>query len=401
MISFDEALPLVLTLARRLPSESVPLLKSLGRVLREDIKAKHPIPPFDRSAMDGYAVRAADTESASPARPVELSVIEDIPAGRHAPKPLGPGQAARIMTGAPLPVGADAVVMVEHTQKKDRTVQVLEPVAAGDNLALAGEDVRPGQVVLSAGTVLGPAEMGMLAAVGKTRVKVSRRPRVAVISTGDELVAPGKKLLPGRIRDANGYSLTGMALAAGAEAKFLGIARDTPEQLRGRLKRARGFDVVVLSGGVSVGDYDQVRNILHGEGVKQVLWKVTIKPGKPLFVGRCGRQIVFGLPGNPVSCLVTFCLFILPLLDAMQGKRRLGLVRGRARLAGDIKIKPGRRHFLRGVLTAEGLEPWVTVLRDQHSGVLRSMVEANVMVDVPGEVTGLSAGTEVDIWHLP
>lgn len=400
MILFDQALQLVLTQARLLPAESVAVLGSLGRVLREDVKAKHPIPPFDRSAMDGYAVRAADVATASEERPARLQVLEDVPAGRRAKQPVGPGQAVRIMTGAALPGGADAVVMVESTRVEGREVKILNPVQPGDNLALAGEDVEPGQVVIEAGAVIGPAEMGMLAAVGKNQVKVSRRPKVAVISTGDELCEPGRPLPAGKIRDANGYSLFGMALAAGAEARFLGIARDRPDRLLAKLKRSQGFDLVVLSGGVSVGDYDLVQDILRGRGVKQLFWKVAIKPGMPIFVGRAGRQILFGLPGNPVSCLVTFGLFARPLLDAMQGKRQIGLPRGRARLAADLKVKPGRRHFLRGVLAFQNLEPWVTVLRDQHSGVLRSLLEANVLVDVAGEIRGLPAGTEVDVWHF-
>jgi molybdopterin molybdotransferase len=400
MIPFDEALQLVLKQARPLPSESVPVLGALGRVLREDLEARHPIPPFDRSAMDGYAVRAEDVATASEERPAVLQVLEDVPAGRRAKRPVGPGRAVRIMTGAALPRGADAVVMVEFTKAEGQAVKVLKPVPPGENLVLAGEDVEAGQVVVAAGAVIGPAEMGMLAAVGKNKVKVSRRPRVAVISTGDEIVEPGKTMKPGQIRDANGYSLFGMARAAGAQARFLGIARDTKSQLLARLRRAQGFDLVVLSGGVSVGDYDLVQDILLGRGVKQIFWKVAIKPGMPIFVGRRGRQVVFGLPGNPVSCMVTFGLFVQPLLDAMQGKRQVGLLRGRARLAADVKVKTGRRHFLRGVLAFQDLEPLVTVLRDQHSGVLRSMVEANVLVDVPDDITGRPAGTEVEVWHL-
>jgi len=400
MIPFDEALNLVLAEARPLPSESAAVLGCLGRVLREDIQARRPIPPFHRSAMDGYAVRAADLAGASRERPAVLRVLEDVPAGYQPKKIVGPGRATRIMTGAALPKGADAVVMVENTEAARDSVKIFKPVAAGEDVVPAGEDVPAGQVVMEAGTVIGPAEMGMLAAVGKSRVKVSRRPRVAVISTGDEVIEPGRRLRAGQIRDANGYSLFGLAQAAGADARFLGIARDTKAKLLTKLRRGRSCEVVVLSGGVSVGDYDLVQDILLAEGVKKIFWQVAIKPGKPTFVGRTGRQYLFGLPGNPVSCMVTFSLFVRPLLDAMLGKRELGLPRGRAKLAEEVRLKTGRRHFLRGVLTYVDHEPRVSVLRDQHSGVLRSMVEANVLVDVPGEVTGLPAGAEVEVWYL-
>jgi molybdopterin molybdotransferase len=400
MIPFEQALQLVLADAKPLPSESAPLLGCLGRVLREDVQARHPIPPFDRSAMDGYAVRAADVAGSSRERPARLRVIEDVPAGYRPKKTVGPGRATRIMTGAALPPGADAVVMVEDTETQGDEVKIFNPVPAGEYVVPAGEDVAAGQVVMEAGAVIGPAEMGMLAAVGQSRVKVSRRPRVAVISTGDEVVEPGRPLRPGQIRDANGYSLFGLAQAAGADAKFLGIARDRKANLLTKLRRARGCEVVVLSGGVSVGDYDLVQDILLAEGVKKIFWQVAIKPGKPTFVGRTGRQYLFGLPGNPASCMVTFSLFVRPLLDALLGKRERGLPRGRAKLAQEVRLKTGRRHFLRGVLTSVDREPSVSVLRDQHAGVLRSMVEANVLVDIPDHVTDLPAGAEVEVWYL-
>ena len=400
MIPLNEAVKLILAQAQTLPAETVKVLASLGRVLREPVKATHPLPPFDRSAMDGYAVRAGDVKDASQERPAVLKVVDDIPAGRHPKKAVGPGQAARIMTGGEMPRGADAVVMVEFTETAGDAVKIFRAAAAGDDLALAGEDLQAGQVVMEPGLVLGPAELGMLAAVGKTKVKVSRRPKVAVLSTGDEIVEPGKPLKAGQIRDANGYSLFGLALAAGAEAKFLGIARDTKAALLNKLTRARNFDILVLSGGVSVGDYDLVQDILLAEGVKKIFWGVSIKPGKPVFAGRKGRQWIFGLPGNPVSCMVTFGLFVKPLLDVMLGKREVGLTRGRAKLLAPLRLKTGRRHFLRGVLTVQDNQPAVTVLRDQHSGVLRSMVEANVLVEVAGDIVSLPAGAEVEVLHL-
>ena len=400
MITVEEAQRKLLARARPLPPEDVPVLKSLGRVLREDIRSPLSIPPFDKAAMDGYAVRASDVRAASERSPVELKVLEDLPAGRVGRHRLKEGTASRIMTGAPVPAGADAVVMVEHTEKAGDRVRVLKAAAPGDHIAPAGEDVKKGERVLGKGTVIRPAEMGMIAATGRNRVKVGVRPVVAVLSTGSEIVTPGRPLKPGRIYDANGPSLTGLAASRGAAARFLGIAPDRKGALEGKIRGAGDFHVLVLSGGVSVGDHDLVQEILLGMGVRRLLWKVAMKPGKPVFAGMLGGRFVLGLPGNPVSCMVTFELFVRPVLDALLGRAERGGRRGQACLMETLTLKPDRRKFLRGRVHVVDGRLCVRLFGAQQSGILRSMVESDALVDVPEGVERLEAGNLVDILFL-
>ena len=397
MIEFTEARELILSAAKALPAESVPLPLALGRTLARDIKAAEDIPPFTKATMDGFAVRAAATAAAPP---VVLAIVEDLPAGRLARRALGPGEAARIMTGAPLPAGADAVVMVEDTEPSPRGVVVRRAVRPGDNIGLAGEDLKKGETALARGAVIGPAEIGMLAAVNAPRVPVVRRPRVAVIATGDEIVEPGEKKRRGEIRNSNGWALTAQAVRAGAEARYLGIARDRSAALAAKLRRSRGADVLVLSGGVSVGDHDLVKEELQASGVRPAFWRVRIKPGKPVFFGRRGRQLVFGLPGNPTSAMVTFRLFVEPALARMLGRTDPATATVRARLAAAIDLKPGRTQFLRGVIVESGPVLVVAPYADQRSGVLRSMVRSRVLIVVPADAAHLDAGREVEILFL-
>ncbi len=400
MIPYPEALSVLLKATPCLGMEEIPILSSLGRVVREDIRSPYPVPPFAKSAMDGYALRARDTRTARPGKPVELVVIEDVPAGRVPKNSLMPGQAIRIMTGAPLPKGADAVVMVEDTERAGRTVNVLRAVSRHENSGKPGEDVRKGEKIITKGTRIGPAQMGMLSACGKQKVKVGRIPRAAIISTGDEIVGPGKPMKPGQIRDANSYSLFGLCEQAGVSPEFLGIARDRRSLLEKKLALAKTHDLVILSGGVSVGDYDLVKDILKRNRVRQIFWSVAIKPGKPTFAGKRKGQMIFGLPGNPVSVMVTFLLFVRPAIDRMTGKVPVGLHRAKARLAESLRLKPGRRQFLRGVLLRGHGGYLVRALPDQQSGVLRSMLEADVLIDVPATVTRLKKGDEVEIIFL-
>jgi len=402
MIEYSDARSFVLKAARTLPSEFVPLAAALGRTLARNVEAREDIPPFTKATMDGYAVRAADTRPPvkGRGRAVALEVLEDLPAGRRSRKTVGAGQAVRIMTGAPLPAGADAVVMVEHSEKREGRVVLRREVRPGDNIGLAGEDLKRGETALERGTLVGPAEIGMLAAAGLARVAVARRPKLAVIATGDEIVEPGKRKRPGQIRNANGPALTAMAAAAGAEVVYLGIARDRESSLASKLSRAKAADILVLSGGVSVGDYDLVKSELEASGVRPVFWQVRIKPGKPVFFGVRGRQLVFGLPGNPTSAMVTFLLFVRPAVDRMLGRKAPGPATGRAVLAEDIVLKPGRTQFLRGVLESEGPGLKVTPYTDQKSGVLRSMVHSRVLIAVPAGVSRIEAGHEVDILFM-
>jgi molybdopterin molybdotransferase len=399
MIEYSDARALVLGAAKSLPSESVPLDRALGRTLARDVRAREDIPPFTKATMDGYAVRAADTRPAGNGigHEVELEVLADLPAGRLSLKAVGRGQAVRIMTGAPLPAGADAVVMVEDTESHGPSVKARREVKPGDNIGLAGEDLKKGEIALERGTLIGPAESGMLAAAGWARVAVTRRPKLAVIATGDEIVEPGEPKRPGQIRNSNGTALTAMAAEAGAETAYLGIARDRKASLAAKLARARHADVLVLSGGVSVGDYDLVKDGLEASGVRPVFWKVRIKPGKPVFFGVRGRQLVFGLPGNPTSSMVTFLLFVRPAIDRLLGRAATGPESATAVLDETIVVKPGRTQFLRGSFVSRGPVLKVAPYEDQRSGVLRSMVKGRVLIVVPADASRLEAGREVEI----
>jgi molybdopterin molybdotransferase len=401
MIDYSDARALVLAAARPLPAESVPLAQALGRTLARDALAREAIPPFTKATMDGYAVRAADTRRPPAAQvkdgAVELEVLEDLAAGRLSNKTVGPGQAIRIMTGAPLPDGADAVVMVEDTAKSAGKVKVWREVKPGDNIGLAGEDLKRGETALERGALIGPAETGMLAAAGLARIPVTRRPKLAVIATGDEIVEPGERKRPGEIRNSNGPALTAMAIQAGAEADYLGIARDKNASLAARLARAKAADILVLSGGVSVGDYDLVKAGLERSGVKPVFWQVRIKPGKPVFFGVRGRQLVFGLPGNPTSSMVTFHLFVRPAIDLLLGRAVPGPEPATAVLAETVTVKPGRTQFLRGRFVGRGPVLKVAPYGDQRSGVLRSMVHGRVLIVIPADAGRVDAGREVEV----
>ena len=304
------------------------------------------------------------------------------------------------MTGAPLPKGADAVVMVEDTETAGSDVIIHDPVSAGDNTGRAGEDLEKGDLVLEKGRLIGPAEIGMLAAVGRASIRAARRPILAVIATGDEIVEPGEKPGPGQIRNANGYTLSALAAQAGACAAYLGIARDDRTSLRRAFAKAEGADILVLSGGVSVGDYDLVREELIAWGVRPAFWQVRIKPGKPTFFGTRGKRLVFGLPGNPTSAMVTFHLFVRPAIDRMLGRAEAGPRRGRAVLGRAIVLKPGRTQFLRAVLDAAGPEVRVDPFPDQRSGVLRSMARSRALIVVPPKTVRLEKGRTVDILYL-
>jgi molybdopterin molybdotransferase len=397
MISIEEATKKLKSRVKPLKAEEISVLKSFGRILREDLRSPLSIPPFDRSAMDGYAVKAVDILGASEKKPVSLKVLEDIPAGQVGKFRLKKGTAARIMTGAPLPRGADTVVMVEDTETASAGVLIKKAPANGTHVAPAGEDIKKGERVLRTGTLIGAAEMGMIAATGRSKVKVSIKPKVCVLSTGSEILKPGKTLQPGHIYDANGYSLTGMATGLGADARFLGIAPDTKGALERKIAQAKDADLLVLSGGVSVGDYDLVQDILLDMGIERIFYKVNIKPGKPVFAGIQGKRFVLGLPGHPVSCMVTFKLFAGFLIDIMLGKEEIGLRHRQAYLSVPMRLKPDRRKFLRGILEETDGRLTVKPFHAQESSILKSMVAANVLIDAPEGVTELKAGSLVDV----
>ena len=374
------ALDEILSLTPVLPPETVAAGQALGRVLVEPVVSARRLPPADNSAMDGFAVRRNDLAGASTERPGELAISYAIPAGGDASRPVGPGEAARILTGAPVPPGADAVVRQEDTEVVGATLRVRVQPAARENIRDAGEDVEPGDRVLDAGTVVGPAHAGLLASLGRSVVAVHQRPRVALLSTGDELVEPDQPVDGGRIVSSNSYSLAAQCRELGAEPVYLGIARDTPEAVEGRFRAGLGADILVSSAGVSVGDRDFVRDVLEKIGCSLIFWGVKIKPGYPLAFGRIGERgpLVFGLPGNPVSAMVTFEQFVRPALRKLMGHRNLFRPSVQARLAETLSKRPGRLHFVRVELERRDGEVVARTAGNQSSGVLRSKARGSV-----------------------
>jgi molybdopterin molybdotransferase len=397
MISVKSAIETILKEIKPLGVESLDIMNSMGRVLGEDIIAARNNPPWDNSAMDGYALRADDARTAGPESPVTLKVIYDLPAG-HAPKSaIGKGEAVRIMTGAPVPEGADSVIMVELTEAGDGTVGIRSKVNIGDNIRKSGEDFKAGDMVIKKGAVIRPAEISMLATVGVPFVFAYKRPRVAVVSTGDELVDINEVPHMGKITNSNSYALSALVAECGAVPLTLGIARDTKESLRAKLEAAMDADCIISSGGVSVGDYDFVKDVLKDMGSQMIFWKVAMKPGKPLAFGVIGGKPAFGLPGNPISSMVAFEQFVRPALLKMSGRSAIFRAALSARLTKDIKIKPGRMNFIRAELMIEDAGLTVTPLDGQGSGVISTTVRANCYVIVPEDSSGFKKDETVKV----
>jgi molybdopterin molybdotransferase len=396
-LSVEEALERILATVRVLEPERTSLLEAVGRVLAEPVTAPRDVPPLDNAAMDGYAVRGADGARV----PARLRVIGEAAAGRLSQTQVEPGTALRIMTGAPIPPGADTVIRFEDTRQEGDWVEVREPIRAGGNVRRAGEDVRAGQQVLAPGRLLRPQEIGMLAATGRTGVAVIRRPRVAVLSTGDEVAPPGETPAPGQIWDANGYTLAAQVQQYGGLPLLLGIARDREELVRQKLGDALAgrADMIITSGGVSVGDLDMVKQALAAEG-EMHLWSLNMKPGRPLAFGVVRGVPLLGLPGNPVAAMIGAALFARPAILKMQGWREWPWPSRRARLAEAVTRKDGRRHYLRVRLreTPEGLEAVLT--GDQGSGILSSLVAADGLAAILEETGHLPAGSEIDVLLL-
>ncbi|HDN85300.1 MAG TPA: molybdopterin molybdenumtransferase MoeA [Candidatus Aerophobetes bacterium] len=395
MISVEDALEIVLKQVSVLSSERVKLLSSLGRVLSENIYSDFDIPGFNRAAMDGYAVVAKDTVHACPDRPVTLKVIDEVPAGFKVKSAISSGKAIRIMTGAVLPEGADAVVMVEYTEARGDKVMVFRSVKKGENVSFSGEDVKKGELVLSRGTLIRPQEVGMLAALGKTEVYVTRKPKVAIISTGDELIEPGRTLEKGKIYDSNSFSLFSQVLKCGADPERIGIVPDDKDELLHKVKMGLSSNILLLSGGVSEGKYDLVKEVLMEARVKPLFWKVAVKPGKPTFFGIRERTLVFGLPGYPVSSMMNFENLVKPAIFKMLGREGYKRIKIRAVLKGEIKNSSGRKNFIRVRLIEENGRYLAIPAPSQKSGVLKSMVWANAVVVLSTDVRKVENGEEV------
>ena len=393
VLSVEEAQAHILSTVWVLEPEHVPLLAAAERVLAEAVNADRDIPPVTNAAMDGFAVRSEDLAADS----VRLEVVGEVGAGHEAQEAVGPGEAIRIMTGAPLPAGADTVVRFERTRMEDGWLVILDPCAPGNNVRPAGEDVREGQLVLGPGQVLRPQEIGMLAAVGCLDVAVIRRPRVAILGTGDEVVPPNQVPGPSQIRDANSYMVAAQVRRYGGAPLLLGVAHDEEELVRRGIREAidREADFIITSGGVSVGDFDLVKQVMDAEG-QMHFWSLNMKPGRPMAFGEVEGIPLLGLPGNPVAAMISTRLYARPALLKMQGYGDWSERTVRARLKEPVERKDGRRHYLRVRLRGDdGYEARLT--GDQGSGILNSLVQADGLAVIPEDARRLPAGSEVDV----
>jgi molybdopterin molybdotransferase len=392
LLTFEEALREILARVQPLPTERVPLAAAAGRVLAEDARAAVDLPPFPSSAMDGFALRAADA-------PGTLPVVFRIAAGRPATRPLRPGEAMAIATGGVVPEGADAVIPIEYVVQHDNSVDIAEPVPVDAHVRPRGGDLAAGAVVVAAGTILRPAELGALAAAGVRDAVCAVRPRAAVVSTGTELRRPGESLEPGQIYEANGVMLSAALASAGAFVLPVASVADDEEAHRSELELGLRADVLVTSGGVSVGPHDLVRTIEAELGVEEVFWKVAVKPGKPLSFGVRDRTLVFGLPGNPVSSLVCFELFVRPAVLALQGASEPGPVFRPGALAVSVRRNPERDEFLRARMRIDGQRVVLEPLSGQESHMIARAAAADALVLAPRGEGELAAGTAAS--YLP
>jgi len=414
MISVEEALDKVLSYVEVLEPERKPILDCLGQVLAEDVHSTIDIPPFDNSAMDGYALRAEDTRGASESSPRYLVVVGYVAAGSMPAQEVKPGMAIRIMTGAPLPEGADAVVRFEDTDEINRKssgddlsqIGILCQTKQGLNVRGRGEDIAEGDLILEKGKVLRPQEIGVLASLGHSTALVVRRPVVAILATGDELIGVDQPLAPGKIHDSNTYTIAAEVSRYGGIPKILGIGRDSVQSLTEKINKGLDADMLITSGGVSKGDYDIVKDVLaeHGE---VGFWTVCMKPGKPLAFGvikktKGGEKKVphLGLPGNPVSSMVTFEQFARPAILKMMGKEILAKPVIRAIIEDDVADTDGRRLFVRVSVTKRGGKYYASVTGPQGSGILTSMVKANGLAVIPENSKGVKAGDLVEVQML-
>jgi molybdopterin molybdotransferase len=418
LIEVERAREIVLDGLGPLPAEQVRLADALGRVLAEDVTSADAVPGFDNSAMDGFAVRSQDLADAAPGSPLTLRIVGESSAGHPADEAVGPGEAIRISTGAMLPDGADAIVRVEDAQGFDplaaaaagpEPTELVTEVSPepGRDIRRAGEDIRPGDSVLSAGTAIGAAELGVLASVGRGRVSAARRPTLAMVSTGDELLGPEEEMRPGGVRNTNAWALPALARAAGAEVVSVGAAGDDADATRRAVDGALEADVAVICGGVSVGPHDHVRPALDELGAEQRFWGVALRPGRPTWFGvhgggpAEGGALVFGLPGNPVSAIVTFLLFVRPALRTLSGEDP-GRDRATAILDSAYEKGPGRTHAVRVSLRL-GDDGWHAELTRaaQGSHVLTSMLGADALAVIPAAQESVPAGERVEVELLP
>lgn len=404
LLSIQEAQEKIISVIAKREPEFCDVQEAYGRVLAENIQSPLNLPPFHNSSMDGFAVQSKYTLTASPSNPVRLAVKMDIPAGFYQAETLPDGTAARILTGAPLPAGADAVVQIENTDLQGASqttalpdfVSIFAPVKPGENVRLAGEDVKSGQQVLQTGRILQPQDIGLLVSLGIQRVLVARQPVIALFSSGDELLTPDQPLTPGKIYDANGYVLTGLLEKAGARVIQLGIARDNPQSVVETLDKALPDkpDLIISSAGVSVGVFDFVRQVIEENGTIN-FWRVNIRPGKPVAFGNYKDIPFLGLPGNPVSAYIGCLIFAYPVIRHLLGLVPSMLKTVKAILSQPVVSPDGRESFYRGVLTIENGIYKAALTGHQGSGNLFSLVQANALLIVPAGVMSIPAGAEI------
>lgn len=400
MRSVEEALKTVLDNIKVLGTERIPIQDSLGRVLGEDVYSNLFLPPWNNSAMDGYAVRWENVKNASNENPAKLNVVGDIRAGLLPDKSVGDGEAIRIMTGAPVPEGADTVIRVEDTKTEEKIVSIFKANRQGENIRKRGENVKKGDLVLTKGTSIGPGQLGSMAMVGKPVVTVYRRPVVTIMSTGDELADFDEDLTENKIPNSNSYAVASQVLEAGAIPHVLGIARDNKESLREKIGQGLSGDIMIVSGGVSVGDYDFVKDILKEYGIDMKFWTVGIKPGHPIAFGLVGDKPIFGLPGNPVSTMVTFEVFARPALQKMCGHTSLFRPVVDAIAEDEFSDRPGRTHYVRSLVRYQDGKYYVKSTGSQGSGILMSMAYANCFMILPADKEKILAGETVKVQLL-
>jgi molybdopterin molybdotransferase len=397
MIPVEEAYKIIDMVIQLNPETEVDLKNCPGYFLSGDITAKDNIPCYDNSAMDGYAVRCRDLESASPDTPVELVVIGEIPAGKLPDIKVEPGQAARIMTGGAVPEGADAVVKVEDTEESGTRVEIFTSPVLNENIRSAGEDIKKGETVFRTGHCIKPADAGLLASLGVTRIPVYKKPEIALLVTGDEIISPEEKLVPGKVRNSNLYSLTGLLNQIGLKITELPQGRDSEKLLKQSLEKGMASDIIITSGAVSVGKYDLLRKVLSGMGMKEHFWRVKQKPGKPLLFGSLGGTQIFGLPGNPVSVTVTFLMYVRTAILKMMGAAEYYPRKVKAVLRQKYSKAAGLTHFIRGIYEMTDGRMEVTPYEEQGSGVLRSMSRSNCLVILEEEKEVFPEGSIVEI----
>jgi molybdopterin molybdotransferase len=409
MLSVDEAIEIVLAQTMVMGTERVAITDTLGKVLAEDIVSKREHPPWNNSAMDGYAVRWHDIQSANTEAPAILPIVDEVAAGGMPKQALAEGEAVSIMTGAPVPENADTVVRIEDTTREGEQVAIINAPKKGANIRPHGEDIQTGQTVISAGQQVRPAELGMLATAGHVWTQIYQQPRVSILATGNELAEPGDDLGPEKIINSNAFSVSGLANESGAKALMLHTAGDNREELTAKILEASAADIAIVVGGVSVGKYDYVKDVLKELGCEMHFWRVKMRPGHPVafgtLKGRAGHRptLLFGLPGNPVSCMVAFYQFVYPTLRKMRGLQNLQLSQVEAELLEDIRQRPGRRHFARALTTYDydSGSYKARLSGPLGSGILTSMVQANSLLVLSEEHSDFKAGERVPVQILP